>query len=180
MPITLKIPFIGDFGCGKTSLAFKFASTPSRFSTQITAFNSTSGRGHLVKHLKINDTEIQFQLWDTESQERFGTVQNDYFQNASFIVLVFDVTKRQSFENVRQWAIKIKQTNPHAQIHLIGNKIDLERDVLIQNGQELARELEAVYHECSAITGEGVEDIFEGIGMTAIQREEENKKKSCL
>ncbi|CAL5971327.1 Rab2a [Hexamita inflata] len=180
MPITLKIPFIGDFGSGKTTLAFKFASTPSRFSTQITALNSTSGR-YLVKHLKINDTEIIFQLWDTESQERFGTVSNDYFQNASFIVLVFDVTKRQSFENVREWAHQIKQTNPHAQIHLIGNKIDSERDVLIQNGQELARELNMVYHECSAITGEGVEDIFEGIGMTAVQREEENKKKkSCL
>lgn len=94
---------------------------------------STIGVDFKVKHLQVDDKKVKLTIWDTAGQERFRTLTSSYYRGAHGVVLVYDVTRMDSFENLEQWLKEVQLYSPgngEAVIKLlVGNKCDLDRKV---------------------------------------------------
>lgn len=105
-------------------------------------------------------------MWDTAGQERFRTVTQSFYRGAHGIMLVFDLTNQESFDNLRVWHNDIKRnSNDGTAIYLVGNKSDQKekRVVSRQDAEDLAEMLDVKYFETSAKTCEGVHDVFQSL-----------------
>jgi Ras-related protein Rab-18 len=119
-----KILIIGDAGVGKSSMLLRF--TDDSFDEHI---QSTIGVDFKVKHLDVNEKRVKLTIWDTAGQERFRTLTSSYYRGAHGVVLVYDVTRTDTFENLQQWLKEVNMYSPNngeAVVKLlVGNKIDL-------------------------------------------------------
>lgn len=145
----IKLVFLGDSGVGKTNIM-------SRFSSDVFNMNSkpTIGVDFAVKTIKFMNHYIKLQIWDTAGQERYRTFTSAYFKDAHGIIIVYDVTSRDSFNNIREW-MKIAYDHidkNKASLIFLGNKTDLteERDVNFDEGVDIAKEYRAMFMEVSA------------------------------
>ena len=145
----IKLVFLGDSGVGKTNIM-------SRFSNDIFNMNSkpTIGVDFAVKTIKFMNHYIKLQIWDTAGQERYRTFTSAYFKDAHGIIIVYDVTSRDSFNNIHEW-MKIAYDHidkNKASLIFLGNKTDLteERDVSFEEGIDIAKEYRAMFMEVSA------------------------------
>lgn len=164
----IKLLLIGDSGVGKSCLLLRFSDdcfTPS--------FITTIGIDFKIKTIDLDGKRIKLQIWDTAGQERFRTITTAYYRGAMGILLVYDVTDDQSFQNIRNWIRNIEQ---HAADNvnkiLIGNKADMEseKDVDYARGQALAQEYEIKFFETSAKTNQNVVEAFEAIASDIKKR----------
>ncbi|KAI8377637.1 ras family-domain-containing protein [Radiomyces spectabilis] len=127
------------------------------------AHDLTIGVGFGTKHINVNDQQIKLQIWDTAGQESFRTITRSYYRGAAGALLVYDITRRETFENLPTWLEDIRQhANPNTVIMVIGNKSDLEskRQVSTEEGERFARENDLFFLEASAKSAENVEDAF--------------------
>ncbi len=111
----------------------------------------------------LDEQIVKLQIWDTAGQERFRTLTSSYYRGAHGIIIVYDVTDRDSFDNVRQWMHEIERfANPGVCKILVGNKCDMEeiRKVTTDEGAELARHFEIPFLETSAKNSINVEQSF--------------------
>jgi Ras-related protein Rab-21 len=157
--IDAKIVLLGDTGVGKTSLALRFVQ--DAFSSRTAP---TVGASFLTKVLLVEDCKIKLRIWDTAGQERFRSLAPMYYRGACAAVIVFDITREDSFKKMCEW-VKELQINLSEDILVVvvGNKADLDkyRRVDKAKAEEYARSIAALsYVEASAKTGEGIEDIF--------------------
>jgi small GTP-binding protein len=168
--ITFKILMIGDSNVGKSSILLKY--THDNFNNE---HLTTIGLDFHVKYLKLNDKNIKLQLWDTAGQERFRSIITSYFRDAQGILVVYDVTNKISFENVENW---IKDINDNCKnnnnIFLVANKIDLNRIISEEEGNKLAQKYNLLYYECSAKTGENIQNIYYNISTILSKKYIEN------
>ena len=158
---------LGDSESGKSSLSLRYSKNEFSYS-----FISTIGIDKEIKLIKVNDKIYKFILWDTAGQERFRSLPTKYFQNAHGIFILFDVSKRESFDNVEKWMTdvnnnisKSKTTN----VYLIGNKIDLEREVTKEEGNNMANKLGIKYFECSNKLNLNINDIMSNMILDCIK-----------
>jgi len=155
-----KLLLVGDSGVGKTSLLLRFATSEFR-----EAVNSTVGVDLKVKLVNFRGKRLKLTIWDTAGQERFRTLTSAYYRGAHGIILVYDISKRDSFEHVKDWLkeIEIYSTNEDAVIMLVANKIDKdsERQVSKEEGKAFARSRNMLFIEASAKTEQGVQDAFD-------------------
>lgn len=131
---------------------------------------STIGVDFKVKHLELNNKRIKLTVWDTAGQERFRTLTSSYYRGAQGVVMVYDVTRRDSFDNLEHWLKEIKLYSPNngegVVKLLVGNKIDLpedgehERQVDRHEAEEWARNQGMLFLEASAKTKLGVQESF--------------------
>jgi small GTP-binding protein len=115
---------------------------------------------------EFNSDRIELQIWDTAGQERFRSLGPLYYRNAVGAFVVYDITNRSSFDNLKLWITDFKtHGRPDARIMIVANKCDLheERQVTIQQGLNWAREQEYQIYEPSAKTGENVRPLFEAM-----------------
>ncbi|XP_036370243.1 ras-related protein Rab-37-like isoform X5 [Octopus sinensis] len=118
------------------------------------------------KVVDIDGTKIKLQIWDTAGQERFRSVTNAYYRDAHALLLLYDVTNKTSFDNIRAWLTEI---NEYAQedvvIMLLGNKADMSGDKIVrrEDGERLARDHNVAFMETSAKTGMNVDLAFMAI-----------------
>jgi small GTP-binding protein len=106
---------------------------------------------------------VKLQIWDTAGQERFRAVTRSYYRGAAGAIIVYDISNRESFSHVQQWLNDAQQlAGEHICMMVVGNKADLqgEREVTFLEASRVAQEAEVLFLETSALTGEGVEDIF--------------------
>ena len=106
---------------------------------------------------------VKLQIWDTAGQERFRAVTRSYYRGAAGAIIVYDISNRDSFSHVQQWLNDAQQlAGEHICMMVVGNKADLqgEREVTFLEASRVAQEAEVLFLETSALTGEGVEDIF--------------------
>jgi Ras-related protein Rab-1A len=111
----------------------------------------------------MDNQNIKLQIWDTAGQERFRTLTASYYRGAHGIIIVYDVTDRETFENVRQWMHEIERfANDNVCKVLVGNKCDLDdrRKVSTAEGQELAQSYGIPFLETSAKMNLSVEQCF--------------------
>lgn len=154
----IKLLMIGDSGVGKTCLLLRYAN--DSFSP---TFITTIGIDFKIKNIQLDGKRIKLQIWDTAGQERFRTITTSYFRGAQGILLVYDVTDRQTFTSIRNWVAQIQM---HADVNvnkiLIGNKCDMndQRAVTTAEGEALANEYNIHFFETSAKQDLNVEKAF--------------------
>ncbi|KAH6929509.1 hypothetical protein HPB50_000962 [Hyalomma asiaticum] len=149
---------IRDSGVGKTSILFRFSD--NKFDG---SFISTIGIDFKIRIIEIDGKKIKLQIWDTAGQERFRTITTAYYRGAMGIMLVYDVTKEATFENIKTW---IRNTDEHAAADvekmILGNKCDMNelRQVSKERGEKLAIEHNIKFMETSAVSSINVEEAF--------------------
>ncbi|CAG9311964.1 unnamed protein product [Blepharisma stoltei] len=155
----IKIVIIGAPTVGKSSLMKRFCDGTFTFS-----IGPTIGLAERTINIRIHDKDILLNIWDTAGQENFRVVNKLYYKNTSGAIIVFDVTKRESFNDL-DWWIKDLTDNapPNLKNFLVGNKIDLadQRIIPTKEGQNFAKRHDMEYLETSAKEGTDVEKLFQ-------------------
>merc|ERR1719262_326159 len=152
-----KYIIIGDTGVGKSCLLLQF--TDKRFQP---VHDLTIGVEFGARMITIDNKQIKLQIWDTAGQESFRSITRSYYRGAAGALLVYDITRRDTFNHLSRWLEEAKQnSNPNMVIMLIGNKADLERrEVSYEEGSSFAREHGLIFKETSAKTAQNVEEAF--------------------
>ncbi|KAL9228096.1 hypothetical protein vseg_003710 [Gypsophila vaccaria] len=163
-----KILLIGDSGVGKSSLLVTL------ISDHLDDLPPTIGVDFKIKMLTVGGKKLKLTIWDTAGQEKFRTLTSSYYRGAQGIVLVYDVTRRETFSNLSDvWAkeVELYSTNQDCVKMLVGNKVDKdsERAVSRDEGLALAQQLGSLFIECSAKTRENVEQCFEELAMKIME-----------
>ena len=120
----------------------------------------------------MDGKKVKLQIWDTAGQERFKNITASYYRGGNGVLVVYDITDRESFENLNSWLIEIeKNANKNVYKLLIGNKCDLEdkRKVTYQEGKEFASSNGMQFIETSAKTDTKVKDAFEMLTQDIIK-----------
>uniref|UniRef100_A0A7S0BQM7 Uncharacterized protein n=1 Tax=Rhodosorus marinus TaxID=101924 RepID=A0A7S0BQM7_9RHOD len=153
-----KLLLIGDSSVGKSCLLLRFSDGSFNESQM-----STIGVDFKIRTLELDKKTFKLQIWDTAGQERFRTIAAAYYRGAQGIIIVYDVTNKQSFENVEMWLSEVnKYGSGDVNKLLVGNKSDLtsKREVETEKGKELAESNGMKFLETSAKTAENVEEAF--------------------
>ncbi|XP_015240902.1 ras-related protein Rab-37-like isoform X1 [Cyprinodon tularosa] len=157
-----KTILVGDSGVGKTSLLVQF--DQGKFIPG--SFSATVGIGFTNKEVTVDNVKVKLQIWDTAGQERFRSVTHAYYRDAHALLLLYDITNKSSFDNIRAWLTEIHEyAQTDVVIMLLGNKADMssERAIRRDEGERLAREYSVPFMETSAKTGVNVELAFTAV-----------------
>jgi small GTP-binding protein len=167
-----KVILAGDESVGKTSTILRFIQ--NTFSEM---YKPTLGFQISVKNLKYltpanEEISVVMSLWDVAGQGQFAVVRKGYYQGTDGVLLLFDLTRRKTFDNAKAWADEIRAVVPAVPILLVGNKVDLPNHaVLPQEWARASTEQNFVgYAIISAATGRGVDDVFKGIANCIIEK----------
>jgi Ras-related protein Rab-8A len=190
-----KILLLGDTSVGKSCLLLRFCDNSFQ-----EAHLTTIGLDFRLKTINLkDDRKVKIQIWDTAGEDRFRSITRNYYKGAKGILLIFDVTDKETFTHVRDWIERIHEESPEGiTICLVGNKIDMNESRVISNeeGKKIADEFKIPYFETSAKSNIGVEEVFtylvkevdtiymnehkEEVGRkTVLNQKTKNKKKKC-
>ena len=153
-----KYIIIGDAAVGKSNLLLRYAHGQFKDEYQLTI-----GVEFGAKNISINDKIYRIQIWDTAGQENFRSITRAYYKNSVCALVVYDITNRDSFNNIANWVEDCKNQSPKTIFMvLVGNKSDLsdKRVISIDEGRELAEKYNMIFFETSAKTGDNVDLIF--------------------
>jgi Ras-related protein Rab-1A len=156
--VCVKAIIIGDSGVGKSSLLYRFSDQDWN-----PHYIATIGVDFKVMTFERGSKVVKLQLWDTAGQERFRTITHSYYRGAHGIMLVFDVTNAESFDNIATWMKDVNRFSiDNAPMVLVGNKTDCanKRVVSREAGEALAAQLGCFYTETSAKDNCKVEEAF--------------------
>ena len=174
---------VGDGAVGKTAITYRYAE--NKFQEN---YKMTIGVDFTIKRLKMSNKVIKCQIWDTGGQERFSKIRPLYYRGALGCLVVYDVTKAESFEHLDQWFDEVRTHCQDIPIIIVGNKIDLKnRKISPQKARAYAskksKELgyKIPYLETSAKTGETIKKVFTDLVRNMVKEaekaiEEKNKK----
>jgi Ras-related protein Rab-1A len=166
--VLFKLLLIGDSGVGKSSLLHRFADD-----IYTDSYISTIGVDFKIKTMNVGDKMVKLQIWDTAGQERFRTITSSYYRGAQGIIVVYDITDVDSFNNVKQWLSEIdRYASENVDKLLVGNKSDLEpnRQVTKAMAQEFADSLNVKCIETSAKESSHVDEAFRSMAFTIMSR----------
>ena len=172
-----KVVVIGDSSTGKTSLINQFVNR--RFAQD---FKPTVGTDFSSKPISIGEEVVMCQLWDTAGQERFRSLAKMHYRGSEVVIVVFDITSSETFENVEEWVSEFKSTcNVDEQerfpVFIVGNKTDLEDERMVQR-QDASRYCQAKgwqYRETSAKLADGIDALFrESVTAAVARRKQKN------
>jgi Ras-related protein Rab-1A len=163
-----KLLIIGDSGVGKSCLLLRFADDVFTES-----YISTIGVDFKIRTLELGGKTLKLQIWDTAGQERFRTITSSYYRGAHGIIVVYDVTDMESFQNVSQWLHEIdRYASAGVNKLLVGNKSDLtaKRQVTYEQAKEFADSMNMEFIETSAKQSSNVDRAFTTIATQIKQR----------
>lgn len=155
-----KIAVLGAAGAGKTSLIDQFVQ--KKFQQD---YKPTLGASIIAKDMKVDGNAVRLVMWDIAGQEKYESVRSMYLSGALGAILVYDTTRRPTFEEIKtKWIKDFRQyAMPEARYIILGNKADLteKRNVTTDEGKELAKTMKTeIFYETSAKTGINVENAF--------------------
>ncbi|MBD3230943.1 MAG: GTP-binding protein [Candidatus Lokiarchaeota archaeon] len=159
--LAFKLVVVGDYAVGKTTLILNF--TEHKFREM---YIPTIGVQFSVKDVKLEDEIVKLTVWDIAGQDEFKYVRTEFYKGASAIILVYDITRNETLENLQDWYIDVIQNAGEIPLLILGNKCDLEkkRNVSIEDAKKYVKEkkfknvIDIV--ETSAKTSVNVEDAF--------------------
>jgi len=186
--IRKKLVIVGDGACGKTCLLIVFSKDEFPEVYVPTVFEN------YVADIKIEEKTVELALWDTAGQEDYDRLRPLSYPDTDVILMCFSIDSPDSLENIpEKWVPEVKHFCPNVPIVLVGNKKDLRDDqytikelarnkqqpVSRQEGEQMAQRIGAkCYMECSALTKDGVQTVFESATKCALARTQK-KKKGC-
>ncbi|CAK90429.1 unnamed protein product (macronuclear) [Paramecium tetraurelia] len=158
-----KFIIVGDTSVGKSCLLLNY--TEGKFKEE---HDATIGVEFGSQGFKHKNKQFKIQIWDTAGQESFRSITRSYYKGSIGVLLVFDITNRQSFHNIVRWYNEILDcAHESVDIVIVGNKIDLEseRQVSADEGKQFAEQYRIHYIETSAKTGQFVDQVFQQMAM---------------
>ncbi|CAM4462049.1 unnamed protein product [Caretta caretta] len=168
-----KIVFVGNSSVGKTSFLKRFCE--DHFSPDTSA---TVGIDYSVKTVTVDNSQVALQLWDTAGQERYRSISKQFFRKADGVIVMYDITAKDTFTAVKQWLVSIEEaTGENIPVLLLGNKTDneKEREVPYGLGEHLAKDYNLIFYECSACSGHNTRESV--LHLARILKEQEDKVK---
>ncbi|RKP31851.1 ras-domain-containing protein [Metschnikowia bicuspidata] len=153
-----KIVLIGDSGVGKSNLLSRF--TRDEFNLES---KSTIGVEFATRTLEIDGKRVKAQIWDTAGQERYRAITSAYYRGAVGALIVYDISKTESYESVSRWLKELKgHADANIVIELVGNKSDLDhlRAVPTEEAKSFANENSLLFTEASALSSDNVDLSF--------------------
>jgi small GTP-binding protein len=168
-----KLLIVGESGVGKTCMLLRFADN-----TFEGDFLSTIGVDFKVKEMVLDSKKIKLQIWDSAGQERFRNITNSYYRNSNGIIIVYDVTSRDSFDKVTDWIQEVRRYVPTVPLIVVGNKCDLieKRQVPTETGEELGQKQGIIFLETSAKTNTNIDAAFEELSKKLVEHENSKPK----
>merc|ERR1711935_1008256 len=161
-----KVLIIGNSHVGKSNILLRFSENVFHES-----FLPTIGVDFKIKNVDVNDKVVKLHIWDTAGQERFKTITATYYKGAHGIILVYDITDRNTFNDIENWLAEIaSHASPGVAKLLIGNKCDMEgdRQVSWQEGKDFADSLGVPFLETSAKQRINIEECFKSLTLTIL------------
>ena len=162
-----KICVLGQTNVGKTNLITRF--TENKF---LPDYLATVGFDYKVKTISLNNSKkkIKLIIFDTAGQERYKSVCKYWYKRVDGIILVYDITDRESFDSIPSWIKEIKEFNNDLPVILFGNKIDKEEDRIVssEEGKHFADNNNIGFYETSAFNGDNVAEAFKFFGNKLI------------
>ena len=188
----IQLIVVGESCVGKTSLLYKYSQD-----CFIEKHLATVGIEFFTKVEKINGRKIRVKIWDTAGQELYKSITKNFYRNSDGVIIVYDVTDRESFEKVQGWVQTISEytdTEKKIQKVLVANKVDLTRKVTKEEGMKLAEKYNIPFFEASAKLDIGIKDFMTkiltdvldnvSVDMSRVTLDQKldnrkNKKKCC-
>ncbi|XP_072296275.1 ras-related protein Rab-17-like [Eucyclogobius newberryi] len=156
--LRVKMVLLGSSGVGKSSLAARFVQGECR------GIQPTVGCAYHTHVVRVNGASLRFEIWDTAGQEKYHSVTPLYYRGAHAALVVYDISKRESFTRAQFWLRELEQQYipDSTVVWLVGNKTDLEqsRQVSLQEGQSLAEDRGLGFVETSALSGDHVNQLL--------------------
>ena len=172
---TFKIVMIGDSGVGKSCILLRFAD--DKFNEN---FYATIGVDFRFKNVMVDDKSVKLQIWDTAGQERFKTITSAYYRGADGIIIVYDITDRNSFAHIKDWLDDVnKYTDDNPLKIIVGNKIDLIKDKQINNNdmKTMTAQTGIEIIECSAKDSIKINELMEIMTKKLIEKKKTKEIK---
>lgn len=157
-----KLVLIGDSSVGKSNILSRYVHDRFRIDTHTTIGVEFTTKSIQVE-LEGRMANVKLQIWDTAGQERYRSITTAYYRGAIGCLLVFDVTKRASFEHVSEWLHELREhSNGDTRVLLVGNKVDLRhlREVPTEEAVSFAKDNNLSFIETSAQSGHNIEQAF--------------------
>merc|ERR1712023_119692 len=165
--VQFKLVLLGDSAVGKSSLVLRFV-RGQFFEYQ----ESTIGAAFLTQTVALNDTTVKFEIWDTAGQEKYHSLAPMYYRDAQVAVLIYDVTKKESYESLKRWVEELKENGPpNLMLAVVGNKIDLDPVVDTEAASSYAKSLGALVKLTSAKVDKGISELFDDLSEEIYKRE---------
>jgi small GTP-binding protein len=163
---SFKYVIIGDTAVGKSSLL-------SIFTDKIRSdkYEPTIGVDFEKKQLDLDGKSVEINIWDTSGHPRYRQIAVNYYKGVLGVIIVYDITNLESFQNLNSWLNEIKNESSNACKILVGNKNDLEKDrkVTFEQGKEFANQNGMKFFETSVKENNNVKEIFLTIAKEIIQ-----------
>jgi len=173
--LTFKIILLGDSSVGKTSLILRFCD--NKF---IEIGTSTIGVDTKTKDIRHNGKKIELEIWDTAGQERFKALAKNSYKGSDGIILVYDITQKKTFSNIKHWYDNIKKNIDidKVAIILVGNKSDLpDRQVKKENYEKFSEQYNLEVIETSCKDNKNIEETFNALIEKMIKLYDDDKKE---
>jgi len=169
---TFKYILVGDGFVGKTKISYRFRTDKFEEGYKVTL------NVEFAKHtIQVDDTQVNIELWDTSGDENFRAIQKNYFQNSACALVVYDITKKKTFDNSKDWIEECRKYGDNTEtLVLVGNKSDLEqeREVPKEEAEEFAKNNNMLFYETSALTGENIQKLFQDSTKIILDNIEKN------
>jgi len=176
----IKILTLGETQVGKTSIVLRYSEDKFNYNKI-----ATIGIDFKIKIIRKGNEKIKVSIYDTAGQERFQNIVKHYYKGANGVLLIYDITKRDTFKKLDFWIEDLKENADNIDnlfIYLIGNKNDMEekREVSFQEATDFAKDKQLPYIEVSAKTGNNIKKLFDEVIKGAMTKmlTNENKENS--
>ena len=157
----IKVTLIGNSGVGKTCIIKRYMD--KSFDPEST---STPGASYFQKFLKINEKNVQLDIWDTAGQEQYRSLGKHFYKDAFIVCLVYDITSYDSFSDLKKWFSDLKEFGEKYTITaVVGNKSDCfeNEEVKEEEARTFAKNMESSFFLVSAKNGDGIEELFSSL-----------------
>ena len=163
-----KIVLIGESGVGKTSIISRYIN--NSFDLQVLTSSSAQFISKII--YLTDEISLKFDIWDTAGQEKFRSLAKIFYKDAKVIILVYDITNKASFDNLKNYWFNEIEENSVSDVILaiVGNKDDLyeNEQVSIDEGKKFAKEKNAIFKRTSALSNRNIESLFLDIAKKII------------
>ena len=181
--VLIKLVILGDIAVGKTNFLCRFVD--NEFNIVHVSTVGFDFKSRICDITKVNK-KVKFQIWDTAGQEKYMSINKNLFQRVQGVILMYDITKRETFERLDLWLNLIKQMTNDIPIVLVGNKLDQEdniengRIVEYSEGEDFARDNDFEFFEASAMDGTNIDKVFSSIGEKIIKNLQDDRMPSMV
>ena len=172
---SFKVSMIGDYAVGKTSLIKRFMT--DSFDED---YKATLGAAISTFKTTVKDSLVSLQVWDLAGQTSFRRVRVQYLFGTDFAITVFDITRKETLKNIKEWVDDVRKGAPEVLLYLVGNKVDLTTDRVVkpEAAEKMVKNLGILgYMETSAKDGTNVKELFQAISEYLVEYADKLMKK---